>query len=90
MEIKVLKNESKELVIEFGSSDLTFPDLLAHELMNDDDVSFAGVMKEHPEVGKPTLVIKTGKKSALTALNNAMERVGDSVKEMRSAVSKKK
>lgn len=90
MEIKVLKNESKELVIEFESSDLTFPDLLAHELLNDSDVSFAGVSKDHPEVGKPTLVIKTSKKSASSALDGAMDRIGKNVKELKSGVSKKK
>ncbi len=90
MEIKVLKNESKELIIEFESRDLTFPDLLAHELMDDSDVTFAGVSKDHPEVGKPTLVIRTSKKSASSALDSAMERIDGNVKELKSGVSKKK
>ncbi len=90
MDIKVLKNESKELMIEFGDGDLTFPDLLAHELMGDPDVAFAGVTKDHPEVGKPVLVIKTGKKSASSALGSAMERIGENVKELKAGVSKKR
>ena len=90
MEIKVLKNEGKELIIEFESSDLTFPDLLAHELMNDSDVTFAGVSKDHPEVGKPTLVIRTNRKSASAALDGAMDRIGDNVKELKSGVSRKR
>ncbi len=90
MDMKVLKNESKELMIEFGDGDLTFPDLLAHELMGDSDVTFAGVTKDHPEVGKPVLVIKTGKKGASAALESAIERVEGNVKELKASVSKKK
>lgn len=90
MEIKIIKNESKELILEFGSSDLTIPDLLAHELMNDSDVGFAGVTKEHPEVGKPRLVVKTSKKSASKALESAIDRIRDNMKDAKAAISKKK
>ncbi len=90
MDVKILKDESKELMIEFESGDLTLPDLLAHELMNDSDVSFAGVSKEHPEVGKPILVIKTSKKSASAALTGAIGRVKDNIKELSAGLSKKK
>jgi DNA-directed RNA polymerase subunit L len=90
MEIKILKNESKELILEFESKDLTMPDLLAHELMNDSDVAFAGVSKDHPEVGKPRLVVKTSKKSASKALEGAIDRIRDNIKDAKAAISKKK
>jgi DNA-directed RNA polymerase subunit L len=90
MDIKVIKNESKELMIEFETKDLTIPDLLAHELLNDADVTFAGVAKDHPEVGKPLLVVKTGKKKAVDAVTSAIERMSDSLKEMKSGISKKR
>lgn len=90
MDIKVIKNESKELVIEFQSKDMTMPDLLAHELMNDSDVAFAGVAKAHPEVGRPVLTIKTTKKAATSALESAIGRISDNIDSVRSGISKKK
>ncbi|HUC38972.1 MAG TPA: RpoL/Rpb11 RNA polymerase subunit family protein [Candidatus Acidoferrum sp.] len=90
MEVKILKNESKELIIEFESRDLTMPDLLAHELLNDGDVSFAGVSRSHPETGKPILTVKTSKKGASDALSGAIKRINENVKDMKGALSKKK
>jgi DNA-directed RNA polymerase subunit L len=90
MDIKIVRNDGKELVIEFQSKDMTFPDLVAHELQNDSDVSFAGVAKEHPEVGVPVLAIRTSKKSAVAALESALERIKENAKELKSAMSKKK
>ncbi len=90
MDIKVIKNEAKELIIEFDSRDITLPDLLVHELLEDGDVSFAGVSKEHPDVGRPILVIRTTKKGASTALEGAIERIRENVKELKTGISKKK
>ena len=90
MEIKVVKDEAKELVLQFGTKDLTIPDLLAHELLGDSDVTFAGVSKEHPEVGEPLLVVKTNRKKAVDAVTSAIDRINDSIKEMRAGVSKRK
>ncbi len=90
MEIKVIKNEGKELMLEFETKDLTIPDLIAHELLNDNDVTFAGVLKDHPEVGKPMLVVKTNRKKAVDAVSSAIDRIGESIKEMRAGISKKR
>ena len=65
--VKVIKDEAKELQLEFESGDLTIPDLLAAELRDNEGVEFAGVAKDHPEVGKPLLVIKS-KRSAKSDL----------------------
>ncbi len=90
MEIKVIKNEGKELMLEFETKDLTIPDLIAHELLNDNDVTFAGVLKDHPEVGKPMLVVKTNRKKAVDAVSSAIDMIGESIKEMRAGISKKR
>lgn len=51
MEAKIIKNDSKELQIEFEDGDITIPDLIVNAVINDKDVEFAGVEKDHPEVG---------------------------------------
>ncbi|MGD0510801.1 MAG: RpoL/Rpb11 RNA polymerase subunit family protein [Candidatus Micrarchaeaceae archaeon] len=89
MKIKVLKDESKELVIEFDTRDLTIPDLIASELLNEDDTEFAGVSKDHPETGNAVLVLRS-KKTAKTELLKAITRVDEKFAELKTQLSSKK
>jgi DNA-directed RNA polymerase subunit L len=89
MKINVKKDEGKELNIEFESPDLTVPDMVAKELLTHDSVEFAGVLKDHPEVGKPLLVIKS-KKSAKSDLLKAIESIDENFTDLKSQISKTK
>ncbi len=83
MEYKILKNEENELMVEFNSPDLTIPDLLANTALEDPKVTFAGVYKEHPDVGNPQLVVKTKGEKATEALKGALERIQSNIKDMK-------
>jgi DNA-directed RNA polymerase subunit L len=48
MKLNLIKEEDKELAIEFETSDFTIPDLIADELLEDSGVEFAGVSKGPP------------------------------------------
>ncbi len=87
--VKVIKDEAKELQLEFESGDLTIPDLLAAELRDNEGVEFAGVAKDHPEVGKPLLVIKS-KRSAKSDLLKAIEKLDKEFEDLKDQLSKKK
>lgn len=87
--MKVLKDESKELIVEFETKDLTIPDLIAGELLTEEDVDFAGVSKDHPETGNVVLVIKS-KKKAKDELLKAIGRLDESFSEIKGQISKKK
>ncbi len=89
MKMNVIKDEGNEMTIEFETSDLTIPDLIASELLKNDDVEFAGVSKSHPEVGKPTLVIKTGKKKPRDALAKALTQIEEMASELKGQLPKK-
>ncbi len=89
MKITIVKDESNELIIDFDTSDFTIPDLIASQLQQNDDVSFAGVAKEHPEVGRPRLVIKTGKGKAKTALEKALKQLDETISELKSSIPAK-
>lgn len=86
---KVIKNDAKELRIEFESGDLTVPDLIAGALLKNDSVEFAGVEKEHPEVGRPLLVVKS-KRSARGDLLKAIEGLDEEFEDLKGQLSKKK
>jgi DNA-directed RNA polymerase subunit L len=89
LKIKVLKDESKELMIEFETKDLTIPDLIASELLDNDDVDFAGVSKDHPETGNAVLVLKSKKKAKDTLLK-AIESLDEQFAELKTQLSKKR
>jgi DNA-directed RNA polymerase subunit L len=89
LKLKVLKDESKELMVEFETKDLTIPDLIASELLSEEDVDFAGVSKDHPETGNVVLVVKS-KKNAKSELLKAIGRIDESFAEIKTQISKKK
>ncbi|MGC8687544.1 MAG: RpoL/Rpb11 RNA polymerase subunit family protein [Candidatus Micrarchaeia archaeon] len=89
MDIKIIKNESNEIWLEFQESDLTIPDLIASTLLENGRVDFAGVRKDHPEIGKPVLVIKA-KKNASEELLKSIQELEESIKDLESQLSKKK
>jgi DNA-directed RNA polymerase subunit L len=90
MDITFLKNEQKELVIEFDTADLTMPDLIASVLLENDDVAFAGVAKDHPETGKPKLTLKTTKKKAADVLEKSLESIEERFAALKTELGKKK
>ncbi|MGD0729155.1 MAG: RpoL/Rpb11 RNA polymerase subunit family protein [Candidatus Micrarchaeaceae archaeon] len=75
-------------MLEFDTTDLTIPDLVANELLKIDDVDFAGVSKDHPETGKAVLVVK-GKKPKDEILN-VIGKIDDDFAELKTQLSKKK
>jgi DNA-directed RNA polymerase subunit L len=89
MKMNILKDETNELIIEFETQDLTIPDLIASQLLENDDVEFAGVAKEHPEVGKPRLVLKTNKKKAKDTFLKALIEVDEQITELKTQLGSK-
>ena len=89
MKVNLVKDEDKELVLEFETSEFTIPDLIADELLEDPNVEFAGASKDHPETGKPVLVIRS-KKSPKSCLVAAIGRIDENLAGLKSQLSKKK
>ena len=90
MKISIIKSEPKELIIEFETTDLTLPDLIASDLLKNPDVEFAGVSKDHPKIGKPRLVVKTSKKKAAEVLEKSISGLEEVFTEIKDEFSKKK
>ncbi len=90
MKVSILKNESKELIVEFEEKDTTIPELIAGRLNEEDDVKFAAVAQDHPEAGKPRLILKTEKKKAADTLSKVIEGLEDDFSDIKAHISKKK
>ena len=61
MEIKVDKKDKNSVEITFVDEDIAMVQAIRDYLIENDDVEFAGVIKEHPEVAHPKLVLKVKK-----------------------------
>ncbi len=86
MKLNIVQDEQKELIVEFDSSvDRGIPELIKSKLLNDKSVTFAGVVKEHPERGSTKLIVKSTK-NAKPLIVKAVEELEEEFKEMSSGI----
>lgn len=88
MKVEIIEDEPKSLVIEFQESDRAVAELIKEEVVSNKDVEFAAVVKEHPEIGKPRLIVKASKKPS-TIVSKALENVEAKLKEFEAKLPKK-
>ena len=88
MKLNLIEDEKDSLVIEFEGVDRGIPDLIKGKLLDNKDINFASVVKEHFEVSRPRLVVKS-EKNAKTLVLKAIEDLEDELKELQSQVPKK-
>ena len=75
MEMKVIKQEDKTLILELPEETVTVTNVIRGELWEDQNVSEAAHIKEHPYLAKPKIFVKTSKGKPQTALDKAVDRV---------------
>lgn len=88
MELNVTEDGKKGLIIEFSDADRGIAELIKGKLSNSKDVEFVGVVKEHFEVSKPKLIIKSSK-NARSLVLKAAEELEDELKDLASQIPKK-
>ncbi|MEM5802101.1 MAG: RpoL/Rpb11 RNA polymerase subunit family protein [Candidatus Aenigmatarchaeota archaeon] len=88
MEIKVLKNDGKSLIIEVKGETFTLTNLIREELWEDKNVKEAAQIKEHPYLAEPKILVSAYKGSHATALEKAVERLIEQTKEFREEFKK--
>ncbi len=87
MEVKITQDEGKTLAIEFEGIDRSVAELIKAKLF-EMGVEFASVELDHPQVGKPRLVVKD--KNAKQAVKKAIEELSKELKELQGLVAKEK
>jgi DNA-directed RNA polymerase subunit L len=83
MDLKVVREDEKTLILEMKGESTSFANLLREELWNDKSVSEAAHIKEHPYLSEPKVFIKVNRGSPRTALEKAATRIEDQVKEFK-------
>jgi DNA-directed RNA polymerase subunit L len=81
MDLRVVKEDEKTLIVETKGETVGFVNLLRDELWKDKAVSEAAYIKEHPYLSEPKVFVKAGRGSPRTALERAATRIEDQAKE---------
>ena len=83
MEIKVVSEDEKKLVLEIPNESVGFTNLLRTELWNDSSISEAANIKEHPYLSQPKVFLKVNRGGPRTALEKAATRIADQAKDFK-------
>jgi DNA-directed RNA polymerase subunit L len=75
MEVKVDKKDKHLVEITFVGEDISMVQAIRDQLIDDADVEFAGVVKEHPEVAHPKLVLRVKKGDPVSMTAKAAGKV---------------
>ncbi|MEM3437841.1 MAG: RpoL/Rpb11 RNA polymerase subunit family protein [Nitrososphaerales archaeon] len=86
MEIKVISNAEKNLIIEIENEDLSIPEIIHHELLKDEHVLFAGFREQHPLLKKINMRIQTKDVEPLNALISSCSKAIENTSNLLSKV----
>lgn len=75
MELKVVKQDDKILVLEVSGETVTVTNALRGELWEDENVKEAAHIKEHPYLAEPKVFVRTSRGKPQTALKKATDRI---------------
>ncbi len=89
MKLNIIEDETKSIIIEFEDADRGIAELIKDKLMDKSGVEYVGVIKTHPEIGHPRLVVKTDK-NARALLVKALDDLQDDIKDFASQLPKAK
>ncbi len=87
MKLNIIEDEPKSMIIELLDADRGIADLIRDNLAKRSDIDFVSVVKIHPDVGQPRLVIKSNK-NVRTAVLKALEEVQDELEEFSKQLPK--
>jgi len=88
MELKVVKEDEKMLMLEVKGETIGFVNLLREALWNDKNISEAAYVKEHPYLSEPKVFVKTSRGLPKTALEKAADFILNETKKFREEFKK--
>ncbi|HEC95102.1 MAG TPA: hypothetical protein ENI45_03955 [Thermoplasmatales archaeon] len=90
MEIKVLKEKTRELEIEVEGEDETILNPIKEKLLQHDEVAYVECTREHPLLSKPRLYLKVREGKAKEILMKTLTELQNEMKRFREQIEKKK
>ena len=91
MEATIIEEKGNELELEIRGESRTLGSLIQHELLNDENVEYAGYDVPHPLVKSTVLYIRTvGRRSPRKALKGALARLRGKLEQFADGFEKAK
>jgi DNA-directed RNA polymerase subunit L len=81
-EFEILEDDKERLVILFKNEEPSFLNLLKSKLLEQEEVKFASVEKEHPEINNVTFKIVTTSASPRKCLEKALNEIEKEIEEI--------
>ena len=88
MQVEVARKEDKEFSVEVTGEDYSLAEIVHHELLDEKNVTFAGVLPPHPLIKKLVVRVRAQRIKPEKALVASLERAQANSRELLDAVTK--
>lgn len=88
MQIQVSHEDEREFTVEVVGEDYSLAEIVHHELLEEKNVTFAGVLPPHPLIKKLVLKVRAQRIKPEKAFLASVERAANNVHELLEAVNK--
>lgn len=88
MQIQTSHEEEKGFTVEITGEDYSLAEIVHHELLEEKNVTFAGVVPAHPLVKKLVLKVRAQRIKPEKAFANSVERAADTAHELYESITK--
>ncbi|MBI2543332.1 MAG: hypothetical protein HYW24_04045 [Candidatus Aenigmarchaeota archaeon] len=83
MELNKVEDNDKRMIVEFEDESIAFANMVKDVLWEDASIKEAAVIREHPYLSKPKILVVTSRGSPKTALEKATGNLLDKTKEFK-------
>jgi DNA-directed RNA polymerase subunit L len=88
MQVQITNEDEKGLTVEVTGEDYSLAEIVHHELLEEKNVTFAGVLPPHPLIKTLVLKVRSQRVKPEKAFANSVQRAIETTRELSEAVRK--
>ena len=88
MQVVISRGDEREFVVEVTGEDYSLAEIVHHELLDEKNVTFAGVLPPHPLIKKLVLRVRAQRMKPEKVLLTSLEKAATNVHSLQEAVSR--
>ncbi len=88
MQVQVSHEDEKAFTVEVAGEDYSLAEIIHHELLNEKNVTFAGVVPPHPLIKRIVLKVRAQRIKPEKAFISSLESAGKTAHELLETLSK--
>jgi DNA-directed RNA polymerase subunit L len=90
MELEIIKSEKNYVEIQVIGDDYGIAASVKEMLLEDKDIEFAAYRMDHPQIGKPVLMVRTKEGNPVSAIKYAVKKLKKQATEFKDAIKEAK